>query len=159
MPVAEAIFTIRQATAADLPTIVDMAQLIHLETPYHLHVTVNHDILLGSMRTLMENPMSLVLMATEDGTDKSIGTIGALCHPSPISGEIGVGELFWYVVPDYRSGFGFASPGLRLLRTLEGWAKEMGAKWMQLTASTAEMGQVYSALGYTPIEIDYQKRL
>jgi GNAT superfamily N-acetyltransferase len=84
-----------------------------------------------------------------------VGLLGFIVFPHYFSRELTAGELMWYVEPEFRQSF----TALALLRKAEQMARAMGAKRMQFTAPTVEVGKAYEALGYKQIEVSYQKEL
>ncbi len=125
-----------------------------LKEAYAGHVIPNPEHLTKTLAFVVSNPDCLCLVAEQDG--KLIGMIGAMRHVHHVSGEIGVGELLWWVDPTHRDARG---PGLTLFRTMERWAKESGAKWLTGIAPTKETEAAYKAMGFVPIETVFQRRL
>lgn len=86
----------------------------------------------------------------------SIGLLGK----HPITGDVIMTELVWYVTPSHR---GKTPGGLMLLKFLENWGRERGA--VRFFAGFAQglneerMGELYEGLGYTRMETMYQKPL
>lgn len=152
------VITYAMGTVADVPDLVLIAMLINAETPYHEHVIPDEAVLTDSMRKLVALDNFYVRIGRRE-SGEACAVIAAYAHINPISGQLCVGEMFWWVAPDLREGLGFASPGLVLLRGLERWAREIGAKWLQLTASTRALEDAYVAMGYVEVETDYQKML
>jgi GNAT superfamily N-acetyltransferase len=100
------------------------------------------------LEQLVAHPHGLLLVSEDDGV--VTGMFGAVAFPHPISGEITVGELFWWA--DRRG------VGLRLLRAAELWAETRGAQIMQMIAPNARVGQLYQRLGYRQAETLFQRR-
>ena len=146
------------ATPDDVDELVRIAVAINAETPYHLLVEPNVERMHEMIGKLVELPDTYVQIAQLE-SGEVCGCIAAHAYPSFVSGQLCVGELFWWVSPEFRVGLGFSSPGFRLLRGLEQWAREIGAQWLQLTASTPELERAYEAMGFTKVESDFQKKL
>src|SRR3990172_6668882 len=81
------------------------------------------------------------------------GMFGVAMAPHPVSGERFASELFWWVRPDARG-----TTGLKLLRTADAWTRDQGAKLLQLAAPDARAERLYERLGYTRIEVCFQRR-
>lgn len=152
------VITYAMGTEADVADLVRIACAINAETPYHKHVQPDVEVLTDSMRKLVALPDFYVRIGRRE-SGEACACIAAYAHTNPISGQLCVGEMFWWAAPDLREGLGFASPGVVLLRGLERWSREIGAKWLQLTASMPELERAYQAMGYVEVETDYQKML
>lgn len=103
-------------------------------------------------RLITSGDDSIVLVGEQDG--RLTGMVGMVAFAHHISAERVAGEVFWYAAPDARG-----STGIRLLKAAERWARERGAKVFQMIAPTAKVGQIYAALGFSPVETTYQKAL
>jgi GNAT superfamily N-acetyltransferase len=142
---------IRDATITDVPRLVAMGQRFRAESRYVSRLSENLEQMATLATHLITTEHGLVLVAERQ--DVVIGMIGLARFAHPISGEMTVGELFFWVEPEHRGH------GLRLLRRAEAWAREQRATAIQLIAPTSEVGALYLRLGYTPLEISYQKEL
>lgn len=103
--------------------------------------------------TVIQSSNGKVLVSEEEG--KLTGLVGFILYPHFFTGEMTGIELMWWVEPEYRQSM----TGIVLIRAAQRIAKEMGAKKMQFTAPTPEVGRAYEALGYRQVEIGYQKAL
>ena len=142
---------IRHATDADLPAIVAMGRRFLAETAYQGRIGENPQQMETLAATLI-NRDDATLLVSEGGGELD-GMIGIIGFPHPISGELTVGELFWWTTPEHRGA------GVRLLRAAEAWAKAQGAKRMQMIAPTERVGQFYARVGYEAVETVFQREL
>jgi len=143
---------IREAQESDIPRIVEMGSRSLKEGPYKDQVGDNPDIT-KQLAWDVISQKGRVLIALEDG--KIIGLLAFILFPHYFSSELTAGELMWYVLPEYRKSF----TAIALLRAAERMARELGAKRMQFTAPTDEVASAYARLGYSQIEVSFQKEL
>lgn len=142
---------IREATTADVPRLVGMGTRFLKETVYCGRVRATPVQMADTVHMLLANPVGAIFVAERDGD--LVGMIGLLFFNQAISGEATVAELFWWVEPEHRGH------GVRLLKRAEKWAIEQGATQMHMVAPTADVGTLYSALGYELIESTYSRAL
>ena len=143
---------IREAEESDIPRIVEMGSRSLKEGPYRDQVGDNPDIT-KQLAWDVISQKGRVLVAVEDG--QIIGLLAFILFPHYFSSELTAGELMWYVEPEFRRSF----TGIALLRAAERMAREMGAKRMQFTAPTNQVATAYERLGYSQIEVSFQKEL
>lgn len=141
--------TIREATEADVSRLVEMGQRFRNETVYQSRVPENTDQMEALTRQLIASDAGLLLVADREGA--LVGMLGALLFPHHISGRLTGGELFFWVEPEHRGH------GVRLVKQAERWARARGAVAMQLIAPTADVEVLYQRLGYTRLEVAYEK--
>ena len=138
----------REATLTDLPRLVEMGRHF-LAASYRDTLTEN----LAQMATLAEQLVTqdngTILVLERDGI--LVGMIGMLIFPHHLSAERTAGEVMWWIEPDARGA------GIRLLKEAEQWARDHGARKIQMIAPNARVGQLYARLGYAQIEIAFQK--
>jgi GNAT superfamily N-acetyltransferase len=142
---------IREATVDDIPRIQEMGSRSLREGPYKELVGDNPEQTAKLALDVLKKGM--ILVAEQDG--QLIGLLGFIVFPHYFSGELTAGEVMWYVEPEFRQSW----TALALLRAAERMARSFGAKYMQFTAPTAEVGRAYEALHYKQIEVSYQKAL
>lgn len=143
--------TIREATAADLPRILEMGRDFLRASLYRDFFAENPDQMTTLAMRLMREPMSAILLALHD--DRPVGMLGLVCYRHFISDEPIAGEVFYWVDAAARG------IGVRLLRAAERWAHDHGATAMQMIAPDPRAEQLYSALGYRPVERTFQRSL
>lgn len=144
---------IREAQGKDVERIVEMGSRSLREGAYKDQLGDNPDVTRKLAQNILKNHVGTILVAEED--DKAIALLAMLFYPHPYSGEPIASEIMWYVEPEYRQSF----TALALLRAGERLARAKGAKRMQFTAPTSDVGKAYESLGYKPIEVSYQKTL
>ena len=143
---------IREATLQDVPALVEMGQLFLTSTAYESLVGNNPDQMRVTAEYLISGDAGTVLVA-ENATGALVAMIGLQLFPHHISGQRTVGEAFLWVDPQSRGTL-----GVRLLKAAYAWAQTMGAEKMQLVAPIESgVGAIYEHLGYTAIEVAYQK--
>ena len=142
---------IREATVDDVPSLVEMGARFIAETGYRNHIAINPRALANLMIGLIDAVSGVIFVSEKDG--KPVGMIGAHVYMHPMSLESVGAETFWWVEPEARG----KGSGIRLLKKAEAWADERGAVRMQMVAPNERVAKVYSALGYTKIEEQYQK--
>ena len=80
-----------------------------------------------------------------------------MCHPDIYGSDLVAEEFFWFVSESYRKD------GIRLYRTFENWARERGAKTLQMVHLSDSMPdklkKFYLRSGFAEIETRYAKSL
>ncbi len=140
---------VREAVTDDLPWLVGMGLRFIRDSDYRHHVAENPGALARLMGRLMESGESVILVVG----DRPHGMIGMLLYDHPMSGEKFASELFWWIDPEQRGS------GLRLLNSAERWAKEAGARRIQMIAPNDRTARAYEGLGYGKLETHYQKEI
>ncbi len=141
---------IRPATLADLPRLVEMGVAFLRSSTYAAIFPEDPARIAAVMGAFITDADKRALVATSG--DRVVGLILACVYDQPWSGERSVGEFCWWVDPDARG------IGLRLLRAIEQWAQQEHAVVIQLAAPTPAVEQLYTRLGYVPVERHFQKR-
>lgn len=106
---------------------------------------------------LYKNPNAVGFIAIQD--NKIIGFISGLFSEYFFSNRKQVSDLGFFVLPEFRG----SRAALKLVKSLENWAKEMGADDLHLGQTTAvEMDktrQFYERLGYKTVGFNTVKHL
>lgn len=144
---------IREALASDIERIVEMGRQFLLEGPYKDVIEDHPERPVELAHYLMTLPTAKILVSEDDG--KVEGVVAFHVYPHFYSGVTTAQELIWYCTPKVRTSF---TP-ICLMRAAQRIAKDMGAKYMQFTAPTHEVGKLYELSGYKQIEVGYQKEL
>ena len=142
---------IRPATMQDVPALVAMGQQFAQTEMYRDVLRENPEQMAILAGNLIDHENGAILVIERD--DMLVGMIGILCTVHFLSGELCAGEVFWWVTPGHRGD------GVRLLKAAESWAMVRGAKTLQMIAPTERVGQFYDRMGFTRIEMSYQKEL
>ena len=135
----------------DTPALVAMGQQFLQTEMYRDVIQQNPAQMAIVVENLIEHEGGAILVLERDGI--LVGMIGIICTVHFLSGELCAGEVFWWVTPGHRGD------GVRLLKAAESWAVVRGAKKLQMIAPTERVGQFYERMGFTRIEIAYQKEL
>jgi GNAT superfamily N-acetyltransferase len=114
------------------------------------------DVFCRNWRRLIEDGRGFVLVQFDE-QDRFCGTLGAVLAPDLCNDDLVAIECFWYVMPHRRGN------GLTLLRAYEQLAREKGAQRIGIANlahhNGERMARLYQRLGYTPIDVNYQKAL
>lgn len=145
---------IREATIDDLPALVAMGEEFHGSTPYVSELESNPHHYRAIGERLIADPNGTLLLREVDG--QPVGMLGAMAFHHPLDGQWTVGELFWFSPQEHRG-----VTGVRLLKALEAWARDIGAVRLQMVqpAWADRVGALYEALGYQMLEVAWTKRL
>lgn len=145
--------TIRRATAEDVPRIVEMGQSFHQSTGYKDIIALDPQRVGSAASSLIETPDGCLLVAERDGS--IIGMLALYAYVHLMSGQRCVSELAWWVEPAARSD----GAGVRLLVAGEAWAREIGARSIQMIAPTEPVASLYHRRGYAEVERAFQLEL
>jgi GNAT superfamily N-acetyltransferase len=144
---------IRQATKNDLPALAQMG--LKFVEEGSLPFKIIPKIWVKNWSKFMDMGIGHVLLSTQAG--QPTGTIGAFFVPDPNNDEPIMAEAFWYVLPEHRGA------GVKLLISLEGLAKRLGAKRLSMvhlhSINSDKLGKLYEARGYKPTESHYIKEI
>lgn len=139
---------IREATEADIPTIVEWGA--HFAEACNLPGGYDPSSAEIFFRHLIENPDGILLIG--DG-----GAIGGMAHASPYNHAHKTGqELFWWVEPDKRK----EGLGIALLKALQNAIEALGVhSWTLSTVGLDDgsLGQVYERFGYKLTDRNYSR--
>jgi N-acetylglutamate synthase-like GNAT family acetyltransferase len=142
---------IREATEADIPRIQEMGSRSLREGPYKDMVGDNPE---QTGKLAIEVMQKGIILVSEEN-EALTGVLAFIVFPHYFSGELTAGEVIWHVEKEYRHSF----TALALLRAAERMARGFGAKRMQFTAPSEEVGKAYESLHYSKVEVTYQKAL
>lgn len=143
---------IREATPADIPDLVDMAERFLAESPYGAVMQADRASMARLGRMLIAKPHGLML-AAEGDAGAPVGMIGVLATLHPYSGAPVMSEMFWYVAPEARGA------GVRLLRRAEDWGRANGLAAAIMVAPDERVGGFLTRIGYRPVETHFIKEL
>lgn len=103
----------------------------------------------------LESDTFNVIVATLD--KEIIGFIVCLVYELPFAVERIATDVAWFVHKDYRN----TSAAFRLLSEYEKWAKEKGAKYINLAylENVSDLSRVYTKRGYKKAETHYTKEI
>jgi len=170
---------IRAATVDDFPRLAEMGSKFMASSRYGdflpttpkmlealLAVITEVGVVLVCERVTLKVPQlsypgrAPIIAATEEhpaiGSDHNlVGMIALVALPHPMTGEVYVEEMAWWVEPDHRG-----SVGPRLHIAGEEWAKAKGISLMRmLSPAGSDLGIYYGRRGYVEVETAWVKRL
>jgi GNAT superfamily N-acetyltransferase len=106
---------------------------------------------------LYKNQNVMIILAIDN--DKIVGFIAAILHEYFFSNRKRVSDLGFYVLPEYRG----SRAAIKLVKSLETWAKQTGADDLHLGQTTAvdidKTRQFYERLGYKTVGFNTIKHL
>lgn len=144
--------TIREATPADRPRLVEMALRFLQETPPYQLFPSTPAALSWIIAVVLEHGVALVA-ETDVGL---VGMIGLVVAPHPLTGETFADEIVWWVEPEWRLG----SVGPRLLDAVERWVVTKNVNSIRMVSPKGSaVGEFYERRGYQEVETSYLKRL
>jgi RimJ/RimL family protein N-acetyltransferase len=145
--------TIREATEADLPSLLEMFEAFRQTPTYARYVSHAPAVAEAFLRMLIVSPDATIFVRQWDGD--IVGMLGVMAYAHPMSGERMASELFWWLDPEYRGAGGW------MLRRAEKWATAHGATRLQMVSpvENVRVQETYDALGYQPFEVSYYKEL
>lgn len=146
----------RPAALEDVPALVELGRLMHAESPRWSRLPYSAERVSSTLRTLIESPDGLVLVADRSG--KLVGGILGLMSWDWMSDQRTAQELALFMLPEYR---GSITP-CRLVAGLVAWAKIKGAQWIEAGVSTGvsveRTARLYEALGFERSAIVLENR-
>lgn len=110
-----------------------------------------------SLQKIIQSPSVVYFLAIDN--DKIVGSIGGAVLPYFFSTRKKVGDLGFYVEPEYRG----SRAAIKLVNALESWAKEIGVEDVYLGQITGvevdKTKDFYERLGYTVVGVNTIKHL
>jgi len=143
---------IRIATLDDIPAIVALGSRSMVDGPYAGKAKDNPEQSARLARYIIEG-VGRVFLWELNG--HACGIMALILFDHHFTADKTVQELIWYVEPEHRR----SSAGLDLYIEAKKWAREMGAKFLQFSAPTEQVGQMYVRDGFDKMEVLYQKEL
>lgn len=142
---------IREATADDIPRIVEMgARFIDTEYPGAVRFNAQQ---IGAMATALMNGNGAVFVVETEG--RVAGMMAMTTYEHCLSGDLIATEVVWWVEPESRGG----RAAFHLFAEGEKWARAKGATKLQMIAPSDKVGKLYERLGFERIEVHYQRSL
>lgn len=145
---------IRKAVLEDLDFIVEEGIKFLEYHPMNIHIAIDVSHLDSLVSLLIKD--HIVLIAEDSGN--RLGMISGIYTPhiyNPLYTV--VQELFWWVLPEYRS----TTAAFKLLKAFEIEAKQIGASVISMVSTiyTPTLDKVYKRYKYRPVESSYFKEL
>lgn len=92
-------------------------------------------------------------------SDNIVGALGGIVAPDLNDGELTGTEMFWYVLPEFKSTIGT----IRLLETFEKWARDIGCKRIHIShlllPNSEKFDNFIEKRGFKMVEVLYVKTL
>ncbi len=131
---------IRAATLADVPALVEMGRRFRASTMYAALVAENADQMAATATWLITNEDGAIFVTERRGGELT-GMIGLRAALHPMSGELTIGEVFWWS--------DLPGDGMRLFERAKQWARDNGSATLQMTqpANQERLGAIYERLG------------
>lgn len=138
---------IRPAAAADIPTLVSLAEQMHAESPYFSRFKFLGPKVAALLTKLLEpGAAGGVLVAQKDGM--IVGMAAAFVYEHFFGDDKVASDLAVYVVREQRG----STTGIKLIRALENMCRDLGAKDITLGVSTEieaeRTAELYQCIGY-----------
>ena len=138
---------IRVATLADLPRILALGELLHMESPRWSRLSFNRAKAAHFIAHLIMEPEGVVFVAEQDGL--VVGGIAGITSPHWSSDDLVAQEVSFFMAPEARGSMA----GVRLVGALRAWGGMRGAKWLQAGTSTGvdpeRTAGLYERLGFS----------
>jgi GNAT superfamily N-acetyltransferase len=147
---------IRPAAEHDIPLLLEMGRRFFGEAGWGDVTEYDPASMERTIRHLIDSEAGILLVAEADG--EVAGMAGALLYPHYFNTDSLTGqEIFWWVEPAHRTGFGGA-----LLDAMESAAAAAGAVSFTMVSVASlrsdALDRVYRRRGYRPAERTYIKR-
>lgn len=143
---------IRDIKSTDKEQIVSLAEMFFKERIEREGVTFSRNVAETYFDVIMRLPKAVTLCAEQDG--EIIGMIAGTFSEIIFAKELALQELVWYVKSDKR----FC--GIRLLKTFEERAKELGADYIIMVGMSGDdVLKFYPRFDYEELQRQFIKRV
>lgn len=147
---------VRAATSEDVPDLLRHGRDWWAQLPHSIKIPYSAESVRKTLEVLQGNNMLVVIEVDL----RVVGFAGGVVNELYMNAKYKTGsELFWYVVPEFRS----KGVGKELLLALEGAAKANGCIYWSMIAMQSHdperAGAIYERAGYTWTERTYTKEL
>lgn len=132
--------SIRPATAADLPRLVELGAALHAESPRWGRIPLNYDKCAKALADMIAGADSAVFVAERNGV--VIGGIAGVIQEHWACDARVAHEASFFVTPEYRGTFA----ACRLICTLVAWARCRKAAWLFVGTSTGVHSELTARL-------------
>lgn len=138
--------SIRTATTADVPRLVELGAALHAESPRWSRIPYDPARAAETLTRLILSADGVVFVAERNGV--VAGGIAAVVQEHWACDARVAHEMSFFVAPEHRGGF----VACRLICAMRAWAEIKGAAWLHVGTSTGvdpEMtAQLYERLGF-----------
>jgi GNAT superfamily N-acetyltransferase len=160
-----ALHRIREATAADFSSILEMVGHFTREIPVYAEILGADPAGARKVLELCQVHGAIYVVEREElNADASrvehaelVGFACVIAARNPISALMVGEELAWWIEPAHRGG----PSAYKLLRSIEKWARQNGCHMLKMVApaESPKVAAFYELLGYRPAETAYFIRL
>lgn len=148
---ATATLTVREATPADVTSIVALARAAWPDSPFKKSPP-DDDLIANAYAQFLAFPNAQGWVLT-DG-ESVLGVLGVYLLNHLFTTQKICVQWWWWVYPHARGG-----QGLKLLHVAEKWAIAHGAEEMHLNATTPEFARLCERMSYNYVETTFGKEL
>lgn len=145
--------SIRTATRADVPRLVEMGVRFLTEQPFPFGAP-NPARMERTAQALIDGTGEASVMFVAEKDSVLVGMLGMALIHNWMTGDLTASELCWWVEPEHRGG-----TGLALLARTRAWASDHGATVLQMIAPTEDIAALYERLGFVKLETHYARAL
>lgn len=147
---------IRAASTDDTPRLVEMGRRFFAETGFSVVAEFDDESFARTLTGLIEGENGAVFVAEEG---EIIGFIGGMVYPQFFNAAHTTGqEFFLWCDREHRKG-----AGRKLLKALENWARNQGARSFTMVALDSNRPEAVAAMyrraGYQPSERNFIRKL
>jgi len=147
---------VREATEADLPKYIVLAESFHMASPMHGVIDFDPIGYADFFCASLKNNSVGIWLAEIDG--EVVGISGAVAYPLYFNpSALVVQELWWWLTPKSRG----SGAGGKMFKKIEEWAKERDASALFMIAlednRAKKMENLYIRAGFKPMERTFIK--
>lgn len=143
---------IRPATFEDIPRLVELGEVMHLESRYRVLPYAPNKVF-GLLARMIEQDTGLLLVAEKGG--QIVGGFAGLIAEHWFSNSRIATDFALFIHPDHRGGMTAA----RLLKAFVAWARKEGAALITAGITTGvhtdATTRLYQSLGFEPVGIAF----
>lgn len=137
---------IRPATLEDLESLLDLAEIMHAESPRYSRLKYSRQRTEDHLRLMLTDPRGAVFVAERDGKIVGAAVVWADMHWT--SEDVVAEEVALFVLPEARGSMA----AVRLICTMKAWKDAKRAQWLQVGTSTnvepERTAALYEFLGF-----------
>lgn len=133
---------LRRAVEPDLGNILAVCRAFHAESPTHSRLPFDEPTVLKLVSAALDNPDWLASVVIDEDRDCIAGMMLLYAMPVFFSKSTEVGDLTFYVAPDYRG----SRAAFLMWKEAKAWAQRKGAARMQIGVTTGINND--SAIGF-----------
>ena len=150
-------FSVRIATAADVPTLVELGREMVAESPRFAAIPYDDAHASATAAALINAPHAAAILLERDGL--AVGMFLGIATPHLFSPQLLASDLALFIRPAHRK----SRSAVVLIRAFETWAQRIGAAEVALGVSTGvhpdATVRLFERLGYAPVSYGTLKRI